>query len=162
MSNEPFSAIGSETLSPLRVACYRTVSPTPEEDGSHYMEDWIACQNVSGPVRHFGFDVDVTAEQRKAGYRGYEVWVSVSTEVQPSADVTIRAFTGGLYAVMTIHRPFDDPCVAIPAGWKKLHEWVIRSDRCRGASHQWLEELIAADGSNDLKLYHPIVVLPAR
>ena len=162
MNNGRFSAIDFETLSSLRVACYRAASPTPEDDASRYMEDWVTRQNVKRPVRHFGFDVDVTAEQSKAGHRGYEVWITVPTDVQPSAGMTIRDFPGGLYAVMTIHKPFDDPFALIPTGWKKLHEWVIQSDRCRGAGHRWLEEMIAGDGANDLKLYHPVVMLPAR
>ena len=31
-----------------------------------------------------------------------------------------------------------------------------------GAGHQWLEELIAGENGSDLKLYHPVVMLPAR
>jgi len=162
MNNEPFSATGVETLGPLHVACYRAASPMPEDDASRYLEDWIARQSVSRPVRHFGFDVDVSAEQRRAGCRGYEVWVTVPTDVRPSNGVTVRDFDGGLYAVMTIYKPFDDPFARIPGGWKRLHEWVIQSDRCRGAGHQWLEELIAGENGSDLKLYHPVVMLPAR
>jgi DNA gyrase inhibitor GyrI len=162
MNNESFSTIGMETLDPLHVACYRAASPTPEDDASRYLEDWIARQNLSLPARHFGFDVDVTGRQRQAGYRGYEVWVTVPTDVPPSAGVTIRDFQGGLYAVMTIYTPFDDPFARIPSGWKRLHEWVIQSNRCRGAGHQWLEELITGEGGNDLRLYHPITLLPAR
>lgn len=162
MNNELFSTIGIEALGPLHVACYRAASPMPEDDASRYLADWVACQNVSGPVRHFGFDVEVTGGQRMAGYRGYEVWVTVPTDIQPSVDVAIRDFLGGLYAVMTIYKPFDDPFALIPAGWKRLHEWVIQSDRCRGASHRWLEERVAAEGGDDLRLYHPIMVLPAH
>jgi DNA gyrase inhibitor GyrI len=162
MNNEPFGRIDIETLGSLHVACYRAASPTPENDASRHLEDWLAHQRVTQPVRHFGFDVNVTDEQHKAGYRGYEVWLTVPAHVLPSDGVTIRDFDGGLYAVMTIHKPFDDPFARIPGGWKRLHEWVIQSDRCRGAGHQWLEELITPNGDNDLKLYHPIRLLPAR
>jgi AraC family transcriptional regulator len=147
------SEVTIESLAPLHVACYRSVSQSPEEDGAKFMLEWWRRQSAGAPGRHFGFDVDVTPEQQKDGLRGYEYWLVVPPEVQPSAGVTLRDFAGGLYAVQTLHHPFEDPFARIPAGWKALHEWVIGSSQYRSGEHQWLEELVAGDG---LKLYHPI------
>lgn len=160
MDEQRYSDVQIQTLEPQHVACYRVVSPTPEDDVHRFMKDWLVRQNLGRPVREFGFDVDVNPDQQKAGLRGYEVWKVVPASVQPSDGVTIRDFEGGLYAMMTIYKPFSDPFKWIPYGWKSLHQWVIESDRYRGAGHQWLEELIGEDHQADLALYHP--VMPAE
>jgi len=158
MNDATHSDICIETLDPMRVACYRAISPSPEEDGSQYLDAWVARQRIEGQVRRFGFDTDVPPAQQKPGVRGYEVWRTVPADVQPSSGVTMKDFPGGLYAVMTLHRPFTDPSKFIPAGWKELHEWVIHSSRYRSASHQWLEELIAQEDGAHLRLYHPVML----
>jgi AraC family transcriptional regulator len=150
------SEISIETLAPMRVACYRAASLSPEEDGTKYMLEWWRQQGGGAPGRHFGFDVDVTPEQQKEGLRGYEIWLCVPEGVQPSAEVTMRDFAGGLYAVQTLFDPFVDPFGRIPAGWKRLHEWVIGSSQYRSGEHQWLEEIVQGEKGEDLKLYHPI------
>jgi hypothetical protein len=157
-----FGAIRIESLDAMRVACYRAASPTPEEDGSRYIDEWVARQPVNGPVRRFGFDVDVTPEEHQAGWRGYEVWRNVGAQVQPGEGVTIKDFAGGLYAVMTLDKPFGDPFSIIPAGWKYLHEWVIASSKYQSGSHQWMEELLARKDGEDLKLYHPVAPASAQ
>lgn len=162
MNDEFSSDVGIERLSPLWMACYRVASPTPEENTNRFMDDWYTRQKVSAPRRRFGFDVDVTPEEKKAGFRGYEVWFNVPEGVQPSEGVTIRDFTGGLYAVMTLYHPMVDPFARIPQGWKELHEWVIGSSQYQSGEHQWMEELVARDGSDDLKLYHPITPVSAE
>ena len=164
MTDSLCSAVSIETLAPMRVACYRAASLSPEEDGEKFMLEWWRRQSAGAPGRHFGFDVDVTPEQQKEGLRGYEIWLCVSPEVQPSAEVTVRDFAGGLYAVQTLFDPFVDPFGRIPAGWKALHEWVTGSSHsrggCRSGEHQWLEEIVQGDAGDsrgeDLKLYHPI------
>ena len=145
-----------ESLPPLRVACLRFISPTPEDDWKKFMADCNALQNLPGPGRNFGFDIDVSSEQQKAGCRGYEFWYVVPDSFEPIESITIRNFEGGKYATLTLHKPFVDPYKFIPDGWKELHEWVIRSDHYRVASHQWLEELIPHPEGDDLKLYHPV------
>jgi DNA gyrase inhibitor GyrI len=151
-------AVAIEVLPPLRVACCRAVSSAPEEDSSNRLNDWFNRHGIPKD-RHFGFDVEVTPDQSSAGLRGYEVWQKVSEGVQASEDVVIREFPGGMYAVITLVNPFTDPFTVIPTGWKELHDWVIRSNKYRGANHQWLEELITHDDApEDLKLLHPIIM----
>ena len=159
MNDALCSEVSIETLAPMRVACYRAASLSPEEDGAKFMLDRWNQQSGAAPGRRFGFDVAVTPEEQKEGLRGYEIWLVAPPEVQPSAGVTLREFAGGLYAVQTQYDPFVDPFGRIPAGWKALHEWVIESSECRSGEHQWLEEIVrgaAEDGREDLKLYHPI------
>ncbi|RPJ39825.1 MAG: AraC family transcriptional regulator [Chloroflexi bacterium] len=155
METQLTSEVTIETLPALRVACYRVISPTPENDGLAFMEAWVARQNIPG-VRKFGFDCEVTEEQGKAGLRGYEQWFTVPKNVTAPEGVTIREFPGGLYAVMTLYRPFEAPFERIPGGWQKLMAWVEASDTCQGIEYQWLEELVPGKEGNDLKLYLPV------
>lgn len=152
------SAITIETKAPMRVACYRVISATPEDDVTRFMDEWIARHSPGTPSASFGFDVEVSPEQAKQGLRGYEIWRAVPPEVEPAEGVTIRNFPGGLYAVMTLYDPFEDPFQRIPGGWHQLHEWVISSDRYRSGSQQWLEELLHEGSATHLKLYHPVAV----
>jgi len=149
--------VSIESLPPMRMASYRSISSYPEMDGAKFMNQWIAQQSLSAPTRDFGFDIDVTAEQRNAGLRGYEFWRPVPESVQPSNGVTIKEFEGGLYAVMILEKAFIDPFASIPPGWKALHEWVITHVSYRGGNHQWLEEKISHLDGDDLKLYYPLM-----
>ncbi len=157
METQLTSQVTIETLPALHVACHRTASPSPEEDGNAFMEAWIARQGLQGQARHFGFDCEVSEEQSKAGLRGYEYWWVVPEGVSGSEDVTIREFPGGLYAVMTLYHPVEAPFDRIPAGWGKLVDWVKASETYKGAEHQWLEELVPGSAGDDLKLYHPVM-----
>lgn len=157
MKSDHYSEVKILELNAMRVACHRTISIEPEIEGKAFLTQWYT-QNVSpdaSQARMFGFDVDVKEEQAKQGLRGYEFWITVPEGVQPSPDVTIKNFAGGLYAVMRIHEAFTDPYGLIPPGWQKLHHWVIDSDTYIPAEHQWLEEAVGLEGS-DLDLYHPV------
>ncbi len=152
----PFPHIRIETLGAMRVACFASASLEPETEGRSYLNAWLERQHLAGPARHFGFDIDVTQQQKETGLRGYEVWSSVPEGAQACAGVRIRAFPGGLYATLALEDPFADPFVAIPAAWKTLHEWVISNDSYRGANHQWLEEVIPTRAGLGLKLFYPV------
>ncbi len=156
METQLTSPVTIETLPAMRVACYRAISPSPEEDGNKFMEAWIARQGLPEGLRHFGMDCEVTEEQAKAGLRGYEYFWVVPESVTGSEGVTICDFPGGLYAVMTLYHPFEAPFDRIPAGWYQLMDWVKASETYQGAEHQCLEELIPGSAGDDLKLYHPV------
>ena len=158
MNPSDHSEVDIETLPPMIVGSYRAISPTPEHDSTNYILAWLAESNLkNNDTRIFGFDVEVTTEDSQAGKRGYEIWASVPAGTQASDGVKLEAFQGGLYATLTLHRPFEDAFRTIPSGWKRLHEWVIRSEQYQGAQHQWLEEKLDYEDGSDLKLYHPIV-----
>jgi len=113
-----YGKVEIRTLKPMRVACYRAASKTPEEDAHAFLRKWVTEHRAKGarPPRFFGFDVGVSEEQRSAGLRGYEVWATVPATVKPSEGVLIRKFPGGLYAVLRITDPFTDPFEVIPRG----------------------------------------------
>ena len=65
MNDALCSEVSIETLAPMRVACYRAASLSPEEDGAKFMLDRWNQQSGAAPGRRFGFDMDVTPEQQK-------------------------------------------------------------------------------------------------
>lgn len=145
-----------ETLPAMRVACLRTVSASPEEEGRARLDHWIASQGLVTKGRKFGFDVEIGADE-KAGMRGYEVWETVPEHVPASDNIRIQDFPGGLYATMILDRCFEEPFVSIPNGWKILHTWVIQNQEYQSAGHQWLEEVLQMDYGETLKLYYPVM-----
>lgn len=164
MTSFNHTEIRIETLPPMIVASCRTISATPETDSTLTLRNWLATTNLqAASIRTFGFDVEVPTADSQAGKRGYETWVTVPNGTQPSAGISMKAFPGGLYAAMTLLKPFDDPFETIPNGWKYLHEWVINSAQYQGGHHQWLEELLVHEDGDDLKLYHPVTakIMPA-
>lgn len=152
MFKERFSEISLTELPPMRVACYRAVSKTPEEDAMSVLSQWMAETGQQGRPRSFGFEVDVTPLQASAGLRGYEVWFEVPPNVWPAPPVAIRTFPGGRAATLTIEDPFHDPFHHIPAGWGRLLDWAV-ANRIDPADHQCLEEVIERDGREDMILY---------
>ncbi len=157
MTTYQTSEVTIETLPPLRVACLRVSSTTPEQDGRERLKKWIVDNCHQTGSRKFGFVVEVTPNQQRDGLRGYEVWETVPETTQSSGEIQIQYFAGGRYAVMTLDRCFEDPFELIPNGWKTLHNWVINSKDYQSAGHQWLEEVLEMDYGETLKLYHPIM-----
>jgi len=156
MSTQKTSEISLQQLPPMRMACYQVVSREPENEGGKFMDAWVKARGLE-QVRRFGFDVPVTAEQAKAGIRGYEQWYAVPEGVAGADGVMIRNFPGGRYAVLRLFNPFTAPFETIPSGWKFLHEWVQSQPGVKGGCHPCLEELVAGeDGALDLILYYPI------
>jgi DNA gyrase inhibitor GyrI len=156
MENTLESQITIETLPPMRVASLKVISSTPEGDSIRLLRQWLERHHLPESQRIFGFDVDVSPEDTLQGKRGYETWMPVPDEAQPSEDIEIKEFAGGSYAALTLVNPFVDAFTIIPSSWKRLHEWVIGSKEYMGAAHQWLEELLVHPPADDLKLYHPI------
>lgn len=156
-----YGKVEIRTLKPMRVACYRAASKTPEEDAHAFLRKWVTEHRAKGarPPRFFGFDVGVSEEQRSAGLRGYEVWATVPATVKPSEGVLIRKFPGGLYAVLRITDPFTDPFEVIPAGWHRLVRWAEESDRYEHAHFRELEESVGMKGlySEYLDLHLPVM-----
>lgn len=150
MIRERFSEITMTSLPHMRVACYRAISHTPEDDAARVLGHWLEQAGLSG--RSFGFDSPPSAEQEAAGLRGYELWVAVPAGTWPSPPVTVRDFAGGPAAALTIHRPFDDPFRLIPDGWHRLANWA-EANGLDPAALQCLEEVIGPPGEQDMILY---------
>lgn len=156
MIRERFSEVSFVDLPPLRVACFRAVSRTPEDDAMKVLDQWATGAGIAERPRRFGFDVEVSLEQAATGLRGYELWYVVPPGVMPSGPVTLRDFPGGHYAALTIHHPFDDPFIHIPAGWSALYEWVLSRGLDEPGEMLCLEEVVERDGASDMVLYYPV------
>ena len=159
MKKDHYGRVRIKKLKPMRVASYRAISATPENDSIEHITKWLAKQEFekTGGVRRFGFDAEVAPEQQKKGLRGYEVWVSVPKEAKSSEGVTLRDFAGGTYAVMRIDDPFTNPFEVIPGGWNRLVGWVKTSDEYTCGEHQCLEEHIKIEGKDCLDIHLPVV-----
>ena len=161
MNDPRYSEIVVRELPPMHVVSYCAISATPEEDAAKVMAEWMAEQELP-PARNFGFDVEVTPEQQRAGLRGYELWLAVPRGTEPAEEMRARRFHGGLYAATTIYDALDDPFVRIPAGWEYLHKWVMAHSQYEPAEHQMLEEVIVTAGAapgdqrRHLAIYYPV------
>jgi hypothetical protein len=156
MIKERFSEVSFVELPPLRVACFRAFSRTPEDDAVKVLDQWAAGAGIVEQPRRFGFDVEVTPEQAAAGLRGYELWTVATPGARPVGPVVMRDFPGGHYAAMTVYDPFGDPFAHIPAGWGALHEWAIAHDLGEPGEMLCLEEPVEREGATDLVLYYPV------
>jgi hypothetical protein len=152
MIQEHFSEIAMTELPPMRVACYRAVSKTPEDDAMSVLQQWMAEAGMTGLPRNFGRDIEVTAGQAAAGLRGYELWFQVRPGVWPAPPVVLQDFDGGRAACLTIADPFTDPFLTIPTGWRRMEAWA-QTEGIDASGRLCLEEVIDHDGRRDLVLY---------
>jgi AraC family transcriptional regulator len=156
MVEEHFGKVEIVRLEPMRVASYRAISQTPEDDSIKQMESWILAQVIEGwKPRKFGFDVPVSEEMSEKGIRGYESWFSVPPGVEKSGEINVFDFQGGCYARMLITDPFGDAFATIPAGWQHLMAWFEESGRTF-EERACLEELVDTPDGVGLALYLPV------
>lgn len=156
MIKEQYSDVTIVELPPLRVACFRATSRTPEDDALKVLTQWASGAGLSAPFRTFGFECEVTPEQSQAGLRSYELWFVVPDGVVGAGPVTIRVFPGGTFAALTLFEPFADPFERIPAGWDMLHEWAVSRGTVEPSPFPCLEEVVDHGGQTDMILYHPL------
>ena len=141
-------------LKPMKVAYYHSTSSLsqPEDDAWQVLYAWVKAQGLEqlSTTRYFGFDS--LGQNRE---HGYEMWATVSDDVEPSGKIGIKQVSGGLYAVSSM-LGYD-----IPVAWQRLNEWTHKSQYNSGP-HQCLEEHFLFDGEMfvnetfQLDLYHPI------
>jgi AraC family transcriptional regulator len=108
-------------LNTMRVACHRAVSSQPEIEAFSTLVTWAKNQGLldKKQTRFFGFD-NPGPSKDKDDY-GYEVWVTVGTDVGGSGNVKIKEFPGGRYAVMRTGLP------RIRQAWAELVAWLKAS-----------------------------------
>lgn len=157
-----------EALEPMRVARFQAVGKEPEHVSTGYLKRWLMDRRVRDPrsVRIFGFDVEVSAADRKRGFRGYEVWATMPEGVRPGQGVRMRRVPGGLYAVLRVPDALVDPYARIPSGWQRLSEWVQGNRDYRLTEGLCLEEHVQGRGTLHLDLFVPVAPVvrprPAR
>jgi DNA gyrase inhibitor GyrI len=123
-------------LEPFKVASTYGFGPQPEDIAWEKMFKWLKSVDLwqkMGEQQLYGFN-NPNPSPGSPNY-GYEQWVVINKEYEPSKDVEFKSFTGGLYAVTR--------CYGIPEigdKWQQLFRWRQNSSY-QSASHQWLEKL---------------------
>lgn len=143
-------------LEPLRVASFHGFGPSPEHLAATKLAAWAGPRGyLADPAQHriFGFN-NPNPSPGSPNY-GYEFWIVVGPEVEPTEEVPVLAFEGGLYAVARCQG-----VEAIGPTWSQLVQWLADGPY-RQACHQWLEEnlnpgFVSSDQEMLLDLYAPI------
>ena len=151
-------------LEPMRVASFRAVSETPENDAWARARAWAEPRRLLDDPEHhpvYGFNSPDPSADR-TGY-GYEFWIGVDPGFEPEGEVAVKAFGGGLYAV-TACRLMEEASSdffqkeGYLESWKRLDDWVAAS-RYRRGTHQSLEkprDPLASQEDLVLDLHYPI------
>ena len=151
-------------LEPMHVASVRATSTTPERDAWEKMRSWAEPRGLLEDIdKHpvFGFNSPDPSPGQKE--YGYEFWIRVEPSTQPSGDVEIKKFQGGLYAVTTCKLKEEleseffkkEGCLE---SWKNIVDWV-KSSKYKFGKHQCLEKAHEPGASEEeliLDLYCPI------
>lgn len=142
-------------LKPMKVAWYRAESESPEQEAWEIMLEWAEKNGIKDlPItRFFGFDNPPPTPGQSV--YGYEVWVTIHKDIEPSEKIQIKDFQGGLYAVTnTSYKDFD-----IQEKWQMLFKWVEQSE-FEYEERACLEETISISqyeqGNIQLDLFLPI------
>jgi DNA gyrase inhibitor GyrI len=117
-----------ERLEPMRVASVHCFSETPEQDAWAKLSAWAESRCLLVDLdRHPIFGFNHPNPSPGGGKYGYELWIRIDQDSEPSGDVELKEFSGGLYAVTTcsLH---DDPIGTVPEAWRRLWEWVQESE----------------------------------
>jgi DNA gyrase inhibitor GyrI len=126
-------------LEPIRAISAWGFGTEPETTAWKKLVAWAQPQGMMDAPderRIFGFN-NPNPSPGSPNY-GYEFWLTVEESTQPSDDLRVIDFRGGLYAVQEIKVEGDFGEV-IGTGWKRLDAWVTESPY-RPGNHQWLEE----------------------
>lgn len=145
-------------LAPMKVASFRAISASPEEEAWKLVRKWAdRLKLLDNPEKWsvFGFNNPDPSSDKKE--YGYEFWVRITPEVELDDNLSIQEFPGGLYAVTTTRLfPIEDGM--IPA-WKRIVEWVKSSKEYDFGSHQCLEKHLNPKATPEnliLELYCPL------
>ena len=146
-------------LDPMRVASFHGFGASPESQAGNKLLAWAKPKGLlDDPAQHRVFGFNNPDPSPGSPHYGYEFWMAVGPDVQPEAEMKIKEFAGGLYAV-TRCEVKDDPYNVIPVTWQRLVAWCEDS-KYRMAHHQWLEEHLDLahvwPGAFVLGLYLPI------
>jgi DNA gyrase inhibitor GyrI len=115
-------------LRPLRAAYAHALSKTPEQDAWNKQRAWAVPKGLlDNPAEHFNFGYNNPPPDPSAPRRayGYEVLITVGSEVEPEGEVKTKQIPGGLYAVARC-KGTDN----IHQTWSYLfHEWLQTNGR---------------------------------
>ncbi len=132
-------------LEPLRVASFNGFGQEPEHQAWRKLTAWAEPRGFLQDLKNhriFGFNNPMPSPG-SPNY-GYELWIIVGPDTQPDAEMEIKDFSGGAYAVARCDTA-GDPSQTIGAAWQKLVAWQAQS-KYKNGSHQWLEEHLRPEG----------------
>lgn len=129
-------------LPSMRVASFRAVSETPEDDCWRLVNEFISKHNLTS-FRHFGFN-NPNPKEGSSVY-GYEMWLTIQEDFTPE-NIKVKHIAEGLYASLTT--TMDQ----IGERWNELYQIILHhqqydvdvqeEDAFGVSKHQWLEECI--------------------
>jgi DNA gyrase inhibitor GyrI len=122
-------------LNPMRMASALGYGREPEIEAWTMLLKWARGQGLLADLeacRFFGFN-NPDPSPGSPNY-GYEQWLEIPSNIQPSGDVNLVQFPGGSYAVTG--------CTLLDIGekWQQLVAWCEASD-CDQSGGQGLEAL---------------------
>jgi len=107
-------------LEPMRVASFRAVSESPENDAFQKLYAWTQSKGLLDDLKKhpvYGFDNPSPSPGKKK--YGYEFWIKVDDEYEDH-EVEIKDVPGAKYAVTTCYNLKD-----VGETWKRLDEWAL-------------------------------------
>lgn len=143
-------------LEPMTVACSHVIGESPERVAWKQLRAWAEPKGLLGDVAiHpvFGFNNPNPSSERKE--YGYEFWISVEHGAIPEGNISIKEFSGGLYAA-TECRLLGER--SLQETWRLLWEWVGTSKYQWRQTHE-LERLknpMAPENEIELDLLLPV------
>ena len=140
-------------LKASRIASYRAVGQHPESKALDVIRSWAKENGFLEKEDNRIFGFDNPGPVRGKDTYGYEVWLTVGPDAKESEDITIKNFSGGLYAVVQTR------LAEIGDSWKYLVRWC-KTSKYLEDNRQCLEEHISSPGtpldSFVLDLYLPV------
>lgn len=145
-------------LEPMRVASVYAFGTGPEAEAWTKLAAWAKREGLwehrsEHPI--YGFSNPSTPNAH-SNY-GYELWMQVDPDLEPSGDTRMHDFMGGTYAVVRCDT-HGDPAAAIPQAWGKFADW-LKATNHKQAPQQELERFVTDADDPDhlvLDLYLPI------
>ena len=145
-------------LEPMRAASVYAFGTGPEEEAWKKLVTWAKPKGLLDNINEypiFGFNnPNPVSESSKYGY---ELWIKVTSDIEPVGEVRIIEFHGGPYAVIrceVLAQPAN-----IPSAWQRLVNWCKINEHKLGY-HQFLEKFVTAGDNPDeliLDLHCPII-----
>lgn len=122
--DEMYSNLRVETVPAMRYVIYTVISADPEGDALGKMVK-IAKDFGDEDPKIIGWDFPFLSQEQINVYKmhGYTAAWILPDDITPSG-LEIRKQEAQRYAAVHIERPFDNPFVAIPGGYKTIDEYM--------------------------------------
>lgn len=104
------------SLEPMQVAYAHGFGASPEEQAWETLLTWVNQQGLD-PAEQLYFGHNNPDPSPGSPNYGYDVWVVIDGEVEPTDTVKLKSFDGGLYAVTRCKLP------EIGEAWRQLVAW---------------------------------------